>query len=75
MTMPETAMDEYSLQATGKNNIWFASQLPRMKPVAIAFGPQPIAYKKFRLGILASDPGHIIAARLAWHGAPNIHTI
>lgn len=73
MTMPETAMDEYRLQATRKNNVGLASQLPHMKSIAIAVRPQPFANKQLRFCVLASDPGHIVATRFAGRGAQSFH--
>jgi len=64
MTMPETAMYKNYSPVLGQNDIRLARELPCVKTVAKAGSMKRATHQHFRLGILASDPGHHPGARL-----------
>ena len=62
VSVPETPVDENYGFVFGKNNIRFSRKFFYVHPVTEAFIEKILPYNKFRFGIFASDPGHIVAS-------------
>ncbi len=70
--MPKTAIDKNHFAAPGEDQIRPAGKRPSrgdsMEAVAVPGAVQQAADHKFGLGVLAPDPGHIVAALFAADG-------
>ena len=58
MPVPKTAMHEYGLLATGKDQVRTAGKRLSMQAVSIAFGMDKSTDDHFRLGVFASYSRH-----------------
>jgi hypothetical protein len=68
MEMPEAAVDENDLASAREDQVRIAGKPgatgPAVESVAIPLGMEEPAHQQLRLGVLASDPGHVPTALL-----------